>query len=57
MFTIMNARVLLYNTENNEAVEKFDCVYNMPDNESEIPYCGRLGKIQTLDRKNQKCEN
>jgi hypothetical protein len=50
-------RIFLYRTENGQAIEKFDCVYYMPDNGQEIPYCRRFGKYQSLDRNNQECEN
>jgi hypothetical protein len=57
IFTVTYGRVLLYNTENKEAVDKFDCVYHVYDNGEEIPYCRRLNQSERLDRKKKKCEN
>jgi hypothetical protein len=49
--TTTDGRVLLYSTENEEAVEKFDCVYFVPFYGDEIPYCRRLGgKLITQSR-------
>ena len=50
-------RVLLYSTENNLAVEKFDCVYHIHDNGEEIPYCRRRNGSYPLDRNRKECEN
>ena len=56
--TVLDGRVLLYNTENDQAVEKFDCVYYVLDDGQEIPYCRRPGGSQQLDREKKKtCEN
>ncbi len=57
IFTIIHGRVLLYNTENEEAVEKFDCVYYTPNHGEEIAYCRRQGRNQTLSRYRNECFN
>ena len=57
VFAITDGRVLLYNTENGEAVEKFDCVYYMPNYGEEIPYCRRSGGNQSLNRHRNECDN
>ncbi|CAF4116409.1 unnamed protein product [Rotaria socialis] len=57
IFTISNSRILIYDTENDEIVEKFDCIYYVNDNGEEIPYWQRLNGIQKLDRKRTICEN
>ncbi|CAF4374171.1 unnamed protein product [Rotaria socialis] len=50
-------RVLLYNTENGEAFEKFDCVYYTYNDGEEISYCRRPGGSQTLVRNRSECDN
>jgi hypothetical protein len=57
IFTITDGRVLLYNTENQEAVEKFDCIYYMYDDGEEISYCRRPGRTQPLNRHKSECDN
>jgi hypothetical protein len=57
IFTITYSRVLLYNTENEEAVEKFDCIYYTHNDGGEISYCRRLGGILPLDRHINECDN
>jgi hypothetical protein len=57
IFNVIYGRVLLYNTENEEAVEKFDCVYYMYDDGEEISYCRRSGGSQLLDRNRNECDN
>ena len=52
-----HGRILLYNTENGEAVNEFDCVYYIPEDGQEISYCRRPNRIQKLNRKGQECEN
>ena len=53
----LNSRILLYNTENEHSIEKFDCVYYVYNNGEEIPYCRRAKGSQLLNRHRSKCEN
>jgi hypothetical protein len=39
IFAFTYGRVLLYNTENDQTVEKFDCVYYKHNDGEEISYC------------------
>ena len=55
IFTNTHGRVLLYNTENEEAVEKFDCVYYIPNHGEEISYCQRPRENKTLNRYRNEC--
>ena len=57
IFSTTDGRVLLYNTENEEAVEKFDCVYYLPKYGEEISYCRRLSGNETLNRSRNECTN
>ena len=57
IYTMTSGRILLYNTENGEGIEKYDCVYYMHDNKEEIPYCRRLNEALRLDRKKTECNN
>jgi len=57
IFTVRSGRILLYNTENGQINEKFDCVYHVNDNEEEIPYCRRLTEPQILNRNKTECNN
>jgi hypothetical protein len=57
IFAISNGRVLIHNTETDEAVEKFDCIYYISYDGQEIPYCQRLKNTQPLVPKRTKCEN
>jgi hypothetical protein len=57
IFSVTSGRVLLYNTENKEAIYKFDCVYYVYDDGEEIPYCQRLNQSEQLHRQNKECEN
>ena len=52
-----DGRVLVYNTENEEKVEKFDCVYYVPQSGEEISYCRRPGVNQSLNRSKNECDN
>lgn len=52
-----NGQVLLYNTENGEAIEKADCVYYVSNDGEEISYCQRLGASLSLNRSQNDCEN
>jgi hypothetical protein len=56
VITCINARILVYDTENNHDIEKFDCVYHVYDGQ-EIAYCLRPTGIQELYRKKINCEN
>ncbi len=51
-----STQILLYNTENNPVVDKFDCIYHTYD-EQEIPYCRRPNRNQELYRRKEMCEN
>jgi hypothetical protein len=57
IFTVTSGRIILHNTENGEAVSKFDCVYHVYDNGEEIPYCRRLGQDVILNREEMVCHN
>lgn len=57
IFTVTSGRILLYNTENGQTNEKFDCVYHVTDNGEEIPYCRRLTGDEILNRNKTECEN
>ncbi len=57
IFTITHGRILLYNTENEEGVDKFDCVYYVPNYGEEISYCRRSGGNQSLNRSRNECDN
>jgi uncharacterized protein YxeA len=56
-FSIISARILLYNTENDPMTDKFDCIYDTHLNGEEIPYCQRPGENFTLIRQQTECEN
>ncbi|CAF1479010.1 unnamed protein product [Adineta ricciae] len=53
----IDGRILLYNTENDEIVEKFDCVYYVSTFGEEILYCRRPSTVQSLDRQRDDCDN
>jgi hypothetical protein len=55
--TITGGRILLYNTENEEAVQKFDCIYYVSNDGEEISYCRRPGRSQSLSRHRDECDN
>jgi hypothetical protein len=57
LFTITHGRVLIYNTENEEAVEKFDCVYYRYNDGEKILYCRRPGGNQSLNRYRNECDH
>ena len=57
LVSVSHARILIYNTENNPAVQYFDCVYNISEDGQEISYCQRPNRIQTVNRNSQECEN
>ncbi|CAF1172971.1 unnamed protein product [Adineta ricciae] len=50
-------RVLLYDTDNNEYIEKFDCIYYTYNDGEEISYCQRPGESMQLNRTSAQCEN
>ena len=56
VIVVVKAQILLYNTENSQSVDRFDCIYHVHD-EQEIPYCRRSGKIEQTYRKNTECQN
>ncbi|CAF1021023.1 unnamed protein product [Rotaria sp. Silwood1] len=55
--TVTYSRILLYNTENRQDVEKFDCVYHVYDDGEDISYCRRPGGRQSLNRNRIECDN
>jgi len=52
-----SSRILLYNTENDFLLEKFDCIYDGQNTGEEISYCQRPGENFSLIRNQTKCEN
>ena len=57
IFIRTDGRVLLYNTENGETVEKFDCVYYVPDFGEEVSYCRRPVGNHSLNQHRNECVN
>jgi len=57
IFPVTYGRVLLYNIENEQTVEKFDCVYYMSNDGEEISYCRRPGGSERLHRNRNECDN
>ncbi|CAF3784182.1 unnamed protein product [Rotaria sp. Silwood1] len=57
IFNITDGRVLLYNTENKNSVERFNCLYYVPNDGEEISYCRRRGGNQSLNRHRTECDN
>ena len=57
ILAVADGQVLLYNTENEEAVEKFDCVYYVPNYGEEISYCRRSGRHESVNRDQNECDN
>ena len=57
ILVVTYGRILLYNTENNQTIEKFDCIYFIYDRGEEVPYCRRLNGTEQLDRNRSECEN
>ena len=57
IFIGASGRILLYNTENGPAVEKFDCMYYLDNDGAEIPYCRLPDGSQVLHRQHKNCEN
>jgi len=56
-FSIASSQILLYKTENDSLVEKFDCIYDTHNAGEEIPYCQRPDESFTLIRNQTYCEN
>jgi hypothetical protein len=54
---ITHGQILLYNTENKETAEKFDCVYDIPNYGEEISYCRRPGANQSVNRYRNECDH
>lgn len=56
---ITETRVLIYNTENDQSSEKFDCVYYKDDNDydDEVAYCQRLSDAPLPNRDEMECKN
>lgn len=57
IFNITSGRILLYNTENDQTDEKFDCVHHVYNNGEQIPYCQRLTGDKILTRTTNMCMN
>ncbi|CAF1557935.1 unnamed protein product [Rotaria magnacalcarata] len=58
IFTIAHAQIWLYNTENQQSREKFDCLYYYDGDVGEIiPYCQRSYTNQPLNRHETECQN
>jgi hypothetical protein len=57
ILTVTYGQVLLYDTENDQKVEKFDCVYYKHNDREEVSYCRRPGGSQSLDRNRSECAN
>jgi hypothetical protein len=51
-----NTPFLLYNTENSEATEAYDCLYYTQGEET-VPFCRRPGAPYVLDYNSTKCFN
>ena len=56
-FSITSSQILLYSTENDPVVEKFDCIYDTHNNGEEISYCQRPRGSFALIRNDTECEN
>ncbi|CAF3659094.1 unnamed protein product [Rotaria sp. Silwood1] len=57
IFAVADSQVLLYNTENKELAEEFDCVYYIPYYGEEILYCRRLSENQLFLEQKDECSN
>ena len=57
IFPVTYGGIQLYDTENEPALEKFDCIYYIPNYGEEISYCRRLRGSEPLDRKRTECAN
>jgi hypothetical protein len=55
--SMIPSQILLYNTESDSFVKKFDCIYDTQNPGEEIPYCQRPGGSFTLIRNETECEN
>ncbi|UJR07518.1 hypothetical protein I4U23_011807 [Adineta vaga] len=55
--TTSSGQVLLYNTENGQAINKFDCIYHVYNDGEEIPYCRRTEQDVVLNRTTIVCQN
>jgi hypothetical protein len=56
-FFIIDSQILLYNTENGLATDRFDCIYDTQNIGEEIPYCRRPDGNFILIRNETQCEN
>lgn len=54
---IANGQILVYNTENDETIEKFDCIYFVNESGESIPYCQRLKGTEPINRSSTTCAN
>lgn len=57
VLVLVETQVLIYDTENRENIDKFDCVYHTTLDGDEIPYCQRSRNTLTLDRSRMTCDN
>jgi len=56
-YSVTFSEILLYNTENDPSVEKFDCIYETIMLGQRIPYCQRPSGSYALIRNQTACEN
>lgn len=57
IYTVIDGRILVYNTEDEQVAEKFDCVYFTDNDKGEISYCRRLDGNESIDRNKSECDN
>ncbi|CAM4826788.1 unnamed protein product [Rotaria magnacalcarata] len=58
IITITQAQIWLYNTENQQSTEKFDCLYYQDNDTGDIiPYCQRPYRNRSLTRNQTQCYN
>lgn len=55
LFNIVDARILLYNTEDNRNTEYYDCIYYTTD--ATIKYCRHYDEERSLIRSQSNCDN
>ena len=56
-FSVALSQILVYNTENDQLVGKFDCIYDTQNLGEEIPYCRRSEENFPLIRNATECQN
>jgi hypothetical protein len=57
ILTGIAGRILLYDSENDPTVEKFDCIYYMHNDGEDTPYCRRFTEEISLNRTERICDN